>query len=75
MVIVWMIGKQVLAGQAVVGLTSVSPKLFYNTVLTAFYRFLIVLLLNIMIIDYYQMVVCMLLYCILLNQNTGSKLV
>lgn len=38
-----------------VGLTSVSPKLFNITVLAEFYRFLIVLLLKIMIIDYYQM--------------------
>lgn len=78
MVIVCMIGNRVPAGQAVVGLTSVSPryfiKLFYNTVLAEFCKFLIVLLFNIMIIDNYQMVVCMLLYCILLNQNTGTKI-
>lgn len=74
MVIVCMMGNRVPAGQAVVGLTSVSTKLYYNTVLAEFYKFLIVILFNIMIIDYYQMVVCMLLYCILLNQNTGTKL-
>lgn len=46
MVIMCMIGNRVPAGQAVVGLTSVSPKLYYNTVLAEFYKFLIVLLFN-----------------------------